>query len=173
MAAMVAVDEFELSERHALEVSPRLARARRRGDRPFGWLGLSLVAVALGVLAAPTTLPRASTDLPEWAGINSFMTVFATGSTDALDLARQALKGTETWSGGDRAGTLVWISIDAQGAPASFYRQFELPGGSFLDKLEAAAYGSDWVCEQAAANEARCMALDDPEITMHIDWPAS
>ncbi len=183
MAAMVAVDEFELGVAPVGAPAAASHSRERHRDRPDAWVALAVAAVGIGAFAAPPTLPRASAELPQWGGLDGFTSVMVDDDVDAISLAREALGFFASFDAEGRpTGTVVVVLRRGPGAPDEL-----APGqtGAVLDTatgdlatmlldpevfttLEAAAYRSDWVCEPSA-DHAICTALADPEITVVVD----
>lgn len=174
-----AVDEFELGARVG-PPAPAPARRRRRGASPGLWVGLALAAVAVGVLAAPVAMPRASAEIPGWGGLGGVDWVMAEDDeADALSIARLAVESSTNYdSEGNIMGIVVVVAREVPEAPDDLVSSATaaLSQMGFEQRLftvlEDAAPHSHWVCEPMS-EAAMCTALADPEITVHIDWPAS
>ncbi|WP_420114229.1 hypothetical protein [Pseudactinotalea sp.] len=136
--------------------------ARRRSDRPTGWVALALGLVGIGVLTVPVLLPRAAADVPAWGGIGAIQWVVVDGEIDAVDVGQAVVDTTVTHRAegrtgstvvmlqappepGDRDGTDVLMDTASGALAFTWTVDYRL-----FDELEQAAPRSDWVCEPAA-----------------------
>lgn len=159
----------------------RARRPRARRDRSAHWIVIAVLAIVLGVIAAPTTAPRTAAPVPGWAGLASFVVMETDAEADVVALARDAVDrvgsaeaaAPRMAGAGDgraeRVGVVVLVVPDSAEPINDVLYDVPIPSPETTALLEAAAPGEDWVCEADALAHTTCTSLGEGVVVVLDD----